>query len=255
MINAAKKILLAAGAAAAVLLPVDGAERTAVFSRVKIDIRLEKPPVPSVSNTPRPAQRHSVVPQWLVVRTTFRPLVPTGGVNQNTFYDAVKMRIRMLFPLGRSADSLGMFGGEQTFWTVCCDGKTHTAIMLVPPQLLQRYPYMADGYPSGHTLQRSTIRVEVVFTDRTGRELGRGYCNVSGNSAKQVENFQRMAGGVPQEFVIDGAILPREATPWICMAPEQFELAVPAGVKVPEVPIPVRNGNFVRVNTGVSVSL
>ena len=239
---------MAKGLAIAAMLTVSaslfGASERSVFSRIKVDVKLEKPPAPSVSNSPRNLPRIAVDPQWLVVRVSFHPqLMREGGP---TYFDGVKMTVRALFPLSRTTDGCGMFKGEQTFWTICCDGKTHTAMMFVPPHLLQRYVYMADGYSGVHTPQRGTIKVEVVFSDASGRELGRGYYGVPGNAVKQREAFERLAKRVVPRCVIDGAFWERDATPWRCMAPDQFDLVKPAGLKLPDAPIPPRGRNVVR---------
>ena len=241
-----KRLSIVAALTASALLFAAG-ERS-VFSRIKLEVTLEKPPVPSVSGNPHSAPRVVADPQWLMVRVTYHPQLPRdSGPNYNTYIDGVKMSVRALFPLSRSSsDTYGMFKGEQTLWTVCCDGKSHTAMMLIPPQLLQRYAYMLDGFNTNHTLQRGSMRIEVVFTDGAGRELGRGYYGVSGNGNRQAEAFERLAKRVPTRFVIDGVFREREATPWRCMAPEQFDLVAPAGVKLPEVPAPPRGGTVVR---------
>ena len=220
-----------------------GAPDRSDFSRVKVEAKLEKPPIPNVNNAPRNGSRIAVDPQWLVVRVTFHPQLQRDGA---TYLDGVKMSIQALFPLSRSSDECGMFKGGQTFWTICCDGKTHTAVMFVPPHLLQRYVYLADGYSGVHTPQRGSIKIEVVFTDRSGRELGRGYYGVSGSSAKQSEAFDRLARRVLPQCVIDGAFWERDATPWRCMAPDQFDLVKPADVKIPDAPVPPRGNNIVR---------
>lgn len=221
-----------------------GAADRSVFSRIKVEAKLEKPPAPSVSGAPRSAQRVAVDPQWLTVRVSFHPqLQREGGA---TYLDDVGMSVRALFPLSRSSDDCGLFKGGQTLWTVCCDGRTHTAMMFVPPHLLQRYVYMVDGYSGVHTPQRGSIKVEVVFTDRTGHELGRGYYGVPGNPAKQAETFDRLVRRVPPQCIIDGAFWEREATPWRCMAPDQFDLVKPAALKIPDAPVPPRGNNIVR---------
>ena len=241
-----KRLSIAAALTASALL--FGAPARSVFSRVKVDVKLEKPPIPSVSNTPHPAPRVVADSQWLVVRVTFHPQLPRDdGPNYNTFIDDVKMSVQALFPLSRSSSNdFGLFKGEQTLWTVCCDGKTHTAMMLIPPQLMQRYLYLAENYSGVRVPTRGSMRVEVVFTDRAGQELGRGYYGVPGNAARQEESFTRMAKRVPSQCVIDGAWWEREATPWRCMPPDQFDLVKPAGVKVPDVPAPPRGNNIVR---------
>lgn len=241
-----KRLLIVAAVTASAWLFAAG--RSSVFSQVKVEVTLEKPPVPSVSGAPRSLPRVVSDPQWLVMRVTFHPQLPRdSGPNHSTFIDGVKMSVRALFPLSRSSsDMYGMFKGEQTLWTVCCDGKSHTAMMFIPPQLLQRYVYMADGFNASHTLQRGSMLFEVVFTDGAGHELGRGYYRVSGNGTRQEETFSRLAKRVPAQFVIDGAFWEREATPWRCMPPDQFDLVAPAGVKIPDAPLPPRSGSVVR---------
>ena len=247
-----KSILIAAALTASTLLFGAGG-RSSVFSRVKVDVKLEKPPVPSVSGSPHPAPRVTADPQWLVVRVTFHPQIPRDdGPNYSTFLDDVNMSVQALFPLSRSSSNdYGLFKGGQTLWTVCCDGKTHTAMMFIPPQLLQRYLHMAESFFGTRVPTRGSIRVEVVFTDRSGQELGRGYYGVPGNAARQEESFSRMAKRVPAQCVIDGAFWEREATPWRSMAPDQFDLVKPAGVKVPMAPVPPRGSEAVRVTKRV----
>lgn len=225
-----------------------GAAERSVFTRLKVDVKLERPPVPSVNNSPRNLPRLIHDPQWLMVKATFHPQQPReSGPNSSTFIDGVKMSVRVLFPLSKtSSNAWGMFKGEQTFWTVCCDGKTHTAMMFIPPQLLQRYVYLADDFVFGHALQSGSLRVEVVFTDGSGRELGRGYHGVSGGADRHAETFEQLAKRVPQQYVIDGAIWEREATPWSCMPAEQFDLVKPADIKLPETPAPQHKGNKLR---------
>ena len=249
MMNEMVKRFLTVTALVASLSLFGASGRSSVFSRIKVEVKLEKPPVPSVSGNPHSAPRITADPQWLVLRVTFHPQIPKDdGPNYSTYIDGVNMSVQALFPLSRGSSSdYGLFKGGQTLWTVCCDGKTHTAMMFVPPQLLQRYLFMADGYSGSRVPTRGTIRVEVVFTDSTGQELGRGYYGVSGNAAKQEDTFGRMVKRVAPQCVIDGAFFERGATPWSCMAPDQFDLVKPAGVKLPDAPTPPRGGNTPRV--------
>lgn len=243
-----KKLLILIWLAASVAL-FGAAGRSSVFSRIKVDVKLEKPPIPSVNGSPHAAPHVIADPQWLVVRVTFHPQIPKDdGPNYVTYIDGVRMSIRALFPLTRSSsDHFGMFKGEQTLWTVCCDGKTHTAMMLIPPHLLQRYVYLADSFSGTRIPLRGSFRIEVVFTDGAGHELGRGYYGVSGNAAKQGESFGRLETQVLEQCVVDGAFFERDATPWRCMAPDQFDLVKPAGVKLTDVPTPPRGNGVVRI--------
>ena len=87
-----KRILVAAALTASTLL--FGAGGRSVFSKVKVDVRLEKPPVPSVNNSPQSAQRIVPDPQWLMVRVTFVPQIPRAeGPNYKTYIDGVLAKL------------------------------------------------------------------------------------------------------------------------------------------------------------------
>lgn len=165
------------------------------------------------------------------------------GPNRNTFLDDVKMRVSALFPVGTGAQSglNGLFTGEQTFWTVFCDGRQHVAMMFLPPHLLRRYVHMLEPYNGLRGFNKDDIKVEVVFTDRGGQELGRGYFGVSGTVDKQAAFFRDAEKKVPEDRVINGAFFPREDTPWLTMEPDQFDLIKPEGLKLPNAPDPQRD--------------
>ena len=163
-------VLLAVSVPAALSAASD---RTA-FAKIKVEFHLEQPPVPNVSRAPNSNPWVTLGQKWLVVKVLYSPQTPRdGGPVRSTFLDGVRMRVTSTFPIGGDSRSgeLGLFKGEETFWTVCCDGRQHTAMMFVPPHLLQRYVYMADGYSGVHTPQRGSIKVEVVFTDSAGTPL------------------------------------------------------------------------------------
>ncbi len=240
--NGSIKMLLVTAAVASSSL-LFGASDRSVFAKIKVELQFEKPPVPTVSKmTHNPSIRVVADPQWLVVRVYYYPQGPrNNSQNQSTYLDGVKMQIAMTFPLSRgNTDKLGMFKGGQTMWTVYCNGKAHLAMMMIPPQLLQRYVYVLDGDAGVHVPARTDLKAEVVFFDRNDRELGRGYYGVAGNSAKQAENFAQLVRRVPASCVIDGAFMERTATPWSCLAPDQFDLVKPETVKLSDTPIPAR---------------
>lgn len=247
MNGSAKKLLILAMLASSALL--FGAGGRAAFSKVKVELKLEKPPVPNVNRALRnPPTRVTADPQWLVVLVTYTPQIPRDdGPNQDSYLDDVKMQLSVLFPLNSgSSERLGMFRGGQTLWTVCCDGRSHQAIMFVPPQLLQRYMYLYETAPGGRQSSRAELRAEAIFFDRNERELGRGYCGVPGNVSRQADAFARLMDQVQPSCVIEGAFFERDATPWRCMAPDHFDLVKPANLKLADAPIPPRGGIAAR---------
>jgi|GEM_PF-1691553 len=240
--NGAVKMLLVAMALTGSML-LCGASGRSIFAKIKVELQLEKPPVPNMNKLSSPSSIRVVAdPQWLVVRVYYYPQGPrNNSVNQNTYLDDVRMSLRIAFPLGRgNTDRLGMFKGGQTLWTVYCNGKSHLAMMFIPPHLLQRYVYLLDGDGGIHVPARTDLKAEAVFYDRTDRELGRGYYGVPGNTARQQETFAKLEQRVVPSCVIDGAFIERMATPWSCLAPDLFDLVRPREVKVPEAPIPER---------------
>jgi len=233
-----------------VSLTVSAATERTAFARIKVEARMELPPVTSASRTPSANPRVSTTQKWLVLKVTYHPQIPRDeGPNRSTFLDGVRMSVAAEFPLGtnsRGGNICGLFKGGQTFWTVCCDGRQHVAMMFIPPHLLNRYMYALESYTAVHTPAKGNFKVEVVFTDRGGKELGRGYYGVSGTAAKQQAYFRRLEQQVAPEFVIDGAFMERGETPWRVMEPDQFDLLKPAGLKLPETPAPPRAGVTLR---------
>lgn len=247
MNGSAKKLLILAALASSFLL--FGAGGRTAFSRVRVELKLEKPPLPNVSKNLRNPERVTSESQWLVVYVYYTPQNPrSDGPVQDTYLDDVKMQLTVLFPLKNgSMERLGMFKGGQTLWTVWCNGKSRQAMMFVPPHLLQRYVFLYDGNAAQHTpAPRNELKAEVVFFDRFDRELGRGYYGVSGNAASQENGFARYMAQVQSSCVIEGAFFERSMTPWSCMAPDHFDLVKPAGLKLAETPTPPRGGATVH---------
>lgn len=231
--------------ASAVLM---AASSRSVFSKVKVEVKLENPPIPNTSRTASSNPKVISSHRWLVLKITYTPQQPhEGGPNRNTFLDDVKMSVTALFPAGTSSsDEYGMFTGGQSLWTVFCDGRQHVAMMFVPPQLLRRYVYMLEPYNGVRGIAKNHFKVEVTFTDRGGQELGRGYFGVPGTTEKQAAAFQKMADKIPGNRVVNGAFMVRSDTPWTSMDPSQFDVVKPEGLKLPEAPNPPRDIVVVR---------
>lgn len=223
-------------------------DRTA-FAKIKVELKMEQPPVTNVSRSPASNPRVTQGHKWLVLKVGYAPQSPRdGGPNQSNFLDDVKMTVLCTFPVGGASrtGAYGMFKGEQTFWTVCCDGRQHVTMMFVPPHLLQRYLYMLDPYTGMRNLNKGDCKVEVVFTDRNGRELGRGYYGVPGSADKQDAYFRKLEAQIPENHIVDGAFMVRGATPWRTMEPDQFDFVKPEHLKLPDAPIPPRSGVLVQ---------
>lgn len=193
--------------------------------------------------------------QYLVVEAIYSPGVIKANANSKSkhtpapqaqhgaWLDGVIMNVLVAYPeiTGRTRKETiyGLFAGTTHFWSIPLDGKKHTATMFVPPHLLARYTNISVRSPRKNDgkSQRPTYRlsprdffVEVIFTTPTGEELGRGYCNVDGarTTGEKANYFRRLEIQVGKRK-IDGAVFPRNRSPWSMINPERFDLIAPPG--------------------------
>ena len=214
-----------------------------VFSRVKIELRQESSPEPNLKSTGTYGNRQKFVnPHWLVIRIDFTPT--PEGTARNAWCDGIELAVRAVYT-GPGAKEYTAFTGTTKFWTVRLDGRTHSALMAIPPVLLDRYVSAAPGVAAGTAVSKSQMKVEAVFRDSSGIVLGRGYLNCDASSFNRIF---RAAG----KRVVQGAVLPRDLTPWRYQPQAYYDVVCPAGVEsgtVPESagdpPAPVGDGGKV----------
>ena len=194
--------------------------------------------------------------QYLAVEAIYNPGVVTENVvnrkgkqisspqaASNAWLDGVEMKVLVAYPevTGRTRKETvyGLFSGKTTFWSIRLDGKKHTATMFVPPQLLARYtnirarsPRKSDGKipRSSYRLSTRDFFVEVIFTTRDGKELGRGYCHV--DAARTVNEkdavFRHLESRLGSR-IVEGAVLSRDLSPWALINPERYDFISPPG--------------------------
>ena len=130
---------------AAVLLPflLSGAE---LFTKVKVELRQESPPEPNLKASGSYGNRQRLInAHWLVFRIEYSPSSPSS---HNAWCDDVDMAVRAVIP-GPGSKEYTAFTGVTRLWTVRLDGRVHTAVMAIPPQLLDRYVSAAPGATGG----------------------------------------------------------------------------------------------------------
>jgi len=230
-------ILLVAFAAAVVC----AAPAKTVFNKVKVEVRQESSPDPNLKSTGTTGGRQKTVnPHWLLIRVDYTP-----GQESSTravWCDNVELAVRVVCP-GPGSKEYTAFTGVTKLWTVRLDGRTHTALMAIPPQLLDRYVSAAPGLSSiGTSVTKSQVRVEAIFRDSAGTFLGRGYC---GGDAAEFNRVFRAAG----KRVVEGGVLPRDLTPWSYQPQSYYDLIRPAGIEPTEIPesaggTPVQRGGI-----------
>ena len=118
--------------------------------------------------------------------------------------------------------------GVTRFVTIPIDSRKHTATMMIPPQLLDRY-LAATGV--GSSVNSSTFIAEATFTDRNGTVIGRGFYGLRGGNEQQLAaEFARYAAA-SNALKVEGGILPRSNTPWRMIRPDDYDLIKPDSMK------------------------
>lgn len=224
-----KKWLLLVGVA--VLLLSDMAVLCAaaaedMFTKVKISLSSINPPnFRNTSSNGTPSTSASWRNKWLVITVDYTPVAPKSM--RNAWINDVDMTVRAVFN-GQSDEKSRAFyfSGVSRFWTVPLNGRKHIATMMIPPQLLDRYLPSSGSASTVNT--GSTFTIEVLFQDRAGTVIGRGYYGKRGLSdAECADYFAKLNGGVVTE--ISGAILPRNETPWAFLNIDEYDLLKSGG--------------------------
>lgn len=182
--------------------------------------------------------------RWLAVHVTFVPgvvamknMAKSQGNVRNVqgmagrWIDDVKMRVRIAFPteyVRKSNVVYAIFEGETIFWTLRLDGKRHSAIMFVPPQILDRYATRVGKNRRETPLTLAEYKVLVEFSDSKGNFLGRATERSGGRSQESIELFESLVN-TPGTMVIKGTVLPRNKSPWAWHMSSTFDYIKDAG--------------------------
>ena len=203
------------------------------FGDIRVQLSLEA--APAVSRTGGTTGAYGtggvsfINKRWLVVHVSFIPGVTdarklaknTGnqkgvqGLN-GRWIDDVNMRVRVAFPTSNARRNdvvYGILEGKTAFWTLRLDGKRHTAVMFVPPQLLDRYASTVSGGRREMALTLADYRVLVEFSDSRGNFLGRATERSGGKNQENISFFESLVNN-PGTMVVKGAVLSRDKSPW-----------------------------------------
>lgn len=214
---------------AALFSPLSAAESEVAFSRIGVRVSLEKTPGIEYKATKiESSKTHSRNNQWVVIAVDYYPGVVRAGKGDKVknargvkggWIDDVTCEVNVEMPMdGTEKKNSGVLTGQCKLWCVALDGKIHTALMLVPPKILDRYLPMRGG--SEYVAKTSDFRVQAIFRDASGKVLGEGYCNINVSEDKASEYFRNLMSGV----VIKNAVFPRDKTPWAWHHWDRYDL-------------------------------
>lgn len=202
------------------------------FTKVKVTLRPTNPPEFGASNA-TPSSTASWANKWLVISVEFTPVSPQK--ERHTWIDDATMTIRLALMKGISDGRTQpiLFTGTSEFWTIPLDNRRHTATMMIPPQILDRY--LPPG-GSDHVFSASVpYLIEVLFKDRGGAVIGEAYDGQNGMFGKEKDLRSVFRQKEKSSFLtISGVILPRNQTPWASLDVDRFDLLKPVGGRAAE---------------------
>ena len=195
------------------------------FTKIKINLSSSHAPNIRNSSNATVSASASWRNKWLIIAVDDTPVAPEKGM-RNAWINDVEMRVRAVFN-GQSDGKTQAFyfSGSSLFWTIPLDNRKHIATMMIPPQLLDRY--LPSGGSASTVNLGNTFTIEVLFLNRAGVVIGRGYYGRRGLSDEEYANYFSKLGGAATE--ISGAILPRNETPWAFMDIDDYDLLKSGG--------------------------
>ena len=237
-------------AMSALMLPVFAAGRMVpAVGGVKVDFALENPPrlnwksqQSTVQSKTQPVNR-----LWGVITVDFYPGEADAdkhktGVNiwdkgeirlrKAGWLQDVSLRVRVLFPTdesdGKSKVRYGLFTGSTLLWWIPLDNSKHVAKMLIPSQLIERYITLRGSSANERQARKDDFIIEAAFVNRDGRIIGVGYRGVRVSKGETEETaFARLMEKAVPESTVEGAVLPRDKTPWYLYDFDQYDLIKP----------------------------
>ncbi len=197
-----------------------------VFSDVAVTVKMQTAPSAEFKTkggvpdeNPAPVNR-----DWAMIAVSFRPGVGKAGHGakalRGAWIDDPVLDVTVEIPYGetfKGKKKSALLTGQTRFWSIPLDGKVHTALMCVPPRLLDRY--LAVRGKGEVKASETMFRVQALLHGSDGAVLGEGYFNVEGKEREQQVYFARLAGSE----TFKDAVFPRDRTPWALQNPDQYD--------------------------------
>ena len=229
---------------------------SAVFEKLSINAAfVNTPELKYNTSLPVTLPRRTPVNRWLMLAINFHPQIAekTTGAKRNVrlsafeqnslrYLDNVQLSVRVILcgETPQVTKNYVMLTGNTVFRTIKLDDKTHTALLFIPPQLIDRY-YTPAARPSKSRNSRlsavgtsakakeSDFKIEAVFSvDNV--ELGRCYKNLETDELRKARNeFRRMTEAVTAERIITDAVISKSKSPWAGYSENHFDLESTAG--------------------------
>ncbi len=199
----------------------------------KAEVNLRPTPRYRVDNYKSSASNYSTNARWLEISLNYMPPRLTSskkatkgrGSNGYRWLDDVTMEVRVLFQAYVGTRKvMAEASGTVNYWSIKMDGAQHYAIMLLHPQILERYG-LKRAYKKDDFLAMISF-----YSDHKSKLLFRTYATHRKYSQKQIQEiFKRYSGRLKPAGYIDlgDVILPRNKTPWAFVQYDKYDMINP----------------------------
>jgi hypothetical protein len=168
----------------------------------------------------------SLSSQWLAIKVTYTPPSVKDG-SDYLWVDDIRMDVELMFSAKYQNKSImGYATGKIEFWAIQFDGRRHQAMMMLPPQVLQRY-----GDQTASNYRKLKIYTRVKFTNtRNNSVIGMLIAGSNANDKETEINrvFDQLSSPVAAVLRLPNLILPVEKTPWRFIDMDSYDMIKPS---------------------------
>ncbi len=168
----------------------------------------------------------SVNSQWLAIKVTYTPPATKVG-SDYLWVDDIRMDVELMFSARYQDKPIMAYAtGQVVFWAIQFDGRRHQAMMMLPPQVLQRY-----GDQTASNYRKLKIYTRVKFTNtRNNSIIGMQIAGSSGSTRESEINaaFNQLASPVAAVLRLPNMVLPVEKTPWSLIDIDSYDMIKPS---------------------------
>lgn len=159
--------------------------------------------------------------KWLIVNTSYKVPQFKAGQGMNQWLDDLRVETEIIFSALYQGRSVWAYAtGKTEYWAVELDGKEHRTMVVVPPQVLQRYG-------SAKNYKNLQLYVRVSFLDsKTNSLYGRAIVG-SGADAKLNSYFETLSGPLGSALRLPNVVMPLEKSPWALIDIDYQEMLKP----------------------------
>ena len=161
--------------------------------------------------------------RWVEIIVSYKlPKLMEGS--EEKWLDDVEVDCELLMPTNYKGKSgvFAHFTGKFTYWSLPCDGKTHSDTMYIPPQILRRYK------KAGEKVRKDMVKemyAKITFYTKERKVLGYAFTGPKGKSDEAINAvFRKITEPGAMVINVENVIMPRNKTPWAPFNYDYYDL-------------------------------